>query len=123
MCLTALLSGPKPRQEKGVGWKVLMPAQHPFKGFWGYSYHSFSKSYKYDKWYRAKKATILTSDMQYYETGFHIYLRKYEAMHNLAMDGQVVKVEYKNGHTLGEQRGLVIVADYMKLVPPRKRRT
>lgn len=65
---------------------------------------------------KAKKTPVYSAD-GYYDSGFHIFLNKKDAISYGDTDDYLVQVSYKKGRILGEQGSQMpcIIADEMKL--------
>ncbi len=114
MCLDRIIE--TGLNKSGFGWKVF--TRKPKGGL-----HSqiFSKSVlrPRNRWLKANRTQIHLWRSCYF-TGFHIFLHK-SAAKKWGHPKNVVKVKYRKGHTLGQQEGIVIVADEMLILTEERK--
>lgn len=109
----------------GVGYKIVALSEDSFlRGLYRLNY-----KYNIKKINKAEKFTIEAEDSNYYDSGFHIFLNKSDAKsllfsNNLSSNNfrfginlfdinLLAEVYFRNGHTIGHDRGLTVVANEM----------
>lgn len=115
MCLSKIIEQ-NPKQKEGIAYKYIR--QVDSDGYLFRDLYRGLRNRKINFWYKARERRIWSSYGGSYLTGFHIYKTKYAAKgKSLSGCGVVVKVEYKDAHTIGIQDGCrVIVAKRMKII-------
>ncbi len=114
MCLNTIIE--TGLSKSGFGWKVF---EINSKG--GLHSQVFSKSVlrPRNRWLKANRTKIHLWQCWYF-SGFHIFLYK-SAAKKWGYTKNVVKVKYRKGHTLGNQEGIVIVADEMLILTEERK--
>lgn len=92
MCLSRITKiYPKRDKTEGFGWKVICDGIQ--KDTFVFPYYSIN-THHYNKWLRRIKRIIITNDFEY-ESGFHIFKNKKDALFYKEPDEKVVRVQYK----------------------------
>jgi len=112
MCLTELIEKKelcktaRNNLAKGIGWKIFAKEGN---NLYSWIFSDLCPKYKINKWYHADNSTLYTTYNQRYQSGFHTYLRKKDAikfiseLNFLASEYQIMKVKFKNINCIGKQ--------------------
>jgi hypothetical protein len=113
----------------GVGWKSVR--------IYGKVPYLLGKPYQFNKWFKAKRTTVVcnsnrsytsgfhtyTSGFHTYTSGFHIFLKRIDAINYGYGSGTLVKVNFGKIRGIGKQnysdRGHTVLADEMLMIRKR----
>lgn len=119
MCLSSQegYRAPVKKDAPLVAWKVV--SESYLKGRYDTPYRY--RTVRVGVWAKAKRVVISDDELRYYATGFHCYASRDAARLKRGDMRTVVKVLIAGKVLVGWQDGhKVYVADYMKILPPRK---
>lgn len=96
----------------GVGWKSVY--------IYGKVPYLYGKAYQFNKWLKAKRTTIVCNPKLSYTSGFHIFLKRIDAINYGDGSGTLVKVNFGKIRGIGKQnysdRGHTVLADEMLMI-------